>query len=136
MLQSEKIGELCKPHKKENIMPTVISEKEYKGYLKDSQEGQLSPEKMQKIELYRTKKVAEINNKINLGIIQVLAAIKTTSWCSRIAICFEILFKRKNKDFNEFGEYIGNPEEEKKLPWCIRLNYSIKLFFSSKNPNE
>ncbi len=111
-----------------------VTEDQYKILLDESDEGELSPEKMQKLNLYRTQKVVDINRKVNLGIVQVIASIKKTPWCSRLSLCFEIFFKIKNKNYNEFGEYIGKNQKEKNAPWCVILGAKIQRFFSNRVP--
>lgn len=110
-----------------------FTEVEYKKVLQQSKDGELTPEKMEQLNLYRLKRIEEISRKVNLGIIQVMASIKGTPWCSRVAICFELLFKIKNTDFNEFGEYIGQGAE-KQIPWCVTWSRVFRRFFSG-DPN-
>ena len=80
----------------------------------------------EKIDTYRNKKIDEIHEKVSLGVMQIVGSMKKLPWCARVAVCTEILFNLKNKNYGEAGEWIGDPDEEHRAPWCVRLGWSRK----------
>ncbi len=76
---------------------------------------------------YRAKKLDEISRKVNLGVIQVVESMKKQPWCSRLEICFEVLFRRANPNYNEVGEWVGPEEDRDRSPWCVRLRQALSI---------
>lgn len=86
-----------------------------------------------KSDAYRAKKLDEMSKKVNLGVLQVVGSMKKQPWCSRVSICWEILWKQTNPNYDEGGEWIGSEEDRFKLPWCVRF---ANFFKSSKESED
>lgn len=73
-----------------------------------------------KQEQYREKKLDSLYRKLRLGTMQLIGSMKKLPWCARFEVSWEIIWKLQNKKYNELGDWIGDPEDEHKAPWCVR----------------
>jgi len=96
---------------------------------------QLAAEAKHKVksDAYVQKRMDEIHDKIALGTIQIVESMKKQPWCTRLEICWEVLFKRNNPNYNEVGEWIGPEEDLNRAPWCVRLTKGLKFWKKVKN---